>query len=247
MPKLEMTVHWVVETPLNIAGAPADNPLADTPLLRHYACYSSTPKILLPASTIKGKLRGEAERLLRTFGFGDCLCHGRTPETMCPALWWDHKSSNMPPGGVCMLCRLFGSPWQPAPLFFRDAMPDQIRSEDTVVRPGVGLSRVRGTSQEDLLFFVETTPPIKEGIEFVYGRIEGSVPDAESAALLWLAAQQVIAFGNGRSRGRGWLKTRQRKVEVKINNEVWFKAKLEEVLRNWLKLPEAGEREVQSG
>lgn len=234
--RLKMMVAWVVATPLNIAGAPADNPLVDTPLLRQYRAGGGEGEILLPASSIKGKLRGEAERLVRTFGVGGPLCQGRRPETMCPAFWWNKTTA--PPGDICMLCRLFGSPWQPSVLSFGDVTPKRIRSDDTVVRPGIGLSRVRGTAQEDLLFFVETTPVLEEGVTFANCCIEGEVPDEKSAALLWAAVQQVAAFGNGRSRGRGWLKAREVKIEV--DGEVWEKAKVEAVWLNWLGLRAGG-------
>jgi len=238
--KLEMIVAWVVATPLNIAGAPTDNPLVDTPLLKQYRASSnnarSQPQIILPASTIKGKLRGEAERLLRTFRVGGKLCQGRLPATMCPAVWWDKE--NAPPDDTCLLCRLFGSPWQPSPLSFSDVAPQKISSKDTIVRPGIGLSRVRGTTQEDLLFFVETTPALEEGLPFGNCNIEGEVADEQSAALLWMAVQQVAAFGSGRSRGRGWLKAKQ--IQLVAGEEQWDENRVAQVWRKWLGLEAEG-------
>lgn len=227
--RLQITVTWVLATPLSIAGAPADNPLVDVPLLRRYSAADS-PAVFLPASTIKGKLRGEAERLLRTLGFDSKLCRGRKPETMCPAYWWD--KSNSPEDDLCVLCRLFGAPGRPSALYFRDVTTLDIKSEDAVVRPGVGISRIRGTAQEDLLFFTETAPAVPEGIRFGQGIIEGEVPDAASIGLLWAAVQQVAAFGNGRSRGRGWLKAKE--VEVKVGSEKWSKEKIQQALSQWL-------------
>ncbi|MEW6574336.1 MAG: RAMP superfamily CRISPR-associated protein [Bacillota bacterium] len=227
--RLQITVTWVLATPLSIAGAPADNPLVDVPLLRRYSAVYS-PTVFLPASTVKGKLRGEAERLLRTLGFDGKLCRGRKPETMCPAYWWD--KGNGPEDDLCVLCRLFGAPGRPSALYFSDVTADNLKSEDAVVRPGVGISRVRGTAREDLLFFTETAPAVPEGIRFGQGIIEGEVPDAASAGLLWAAVQQVAAFGNGRSRGRGWLKTREVKVEV--DGAEWSKEKIQQALSQWL-------------
>jgi CRISPR/Cas system CSM-associated protein Csm3 (group 7 of RAMP superfamily) len=230
MPRLEMTIKWTVETPLNIAGAPADNPLVDTPLLREYRANNRDSRILLSASTIKGKLRGEAERLLRTFKAGNELCEGRRPERMCPAFWWDKNSS--PQDGLCLVCRLFGSPWQPSNLVFSDVTAQNVRTDDTVVRPGIGLSRVRGTVQEDLLFFVETTPALTEGVNFANCEVKGEVIEEPLAALLWTAAQQVAAFGNGRSRGRGWLQSRD--VQLRVDKEEWDEQKVAQALSNWL-------------
>jgi CRISPR/Cas system CSM-associated protein Csm3 (group 7 of RAMP superfamily) len=232
---LEMRVAWIVATPLNIAGAPADNPLVDTPLLRRYHATGDA-EILLPASTIKGKLRGEAERLLRTFEVGGMLCQGRTPETICPAFWWDKVTT--PPDDMCFLCRLFGAPWHPCSLSFSDVTPRDIRGDDTVVRPGVGLSRVRGTAQEDLLFFAETTPALADGVTFANGHIRGEIPEERAIALLWAAVQCVVAFGNGRSRGRGWLQART--VRLCVDGTVWDEARVAEIWRDWLGIQGAG-------
>jgi hypothetical protein len=229
--RLDMTVTWVVATPFNVAGAPADNLLVDISLLRQYWAGSNDARILLPASTIKGKLRSEAERLLRTFGVGGRLCQGRTADTLCPAFWWDKEAP--PYGDTCLLCCLFGSPWQPAALRFSNVFLGNVKSSETIVRPGIGLSRVRGTVQEDLLFFVETTPALIDGVTFAEGNIQGDVPDEQSAALLWAASQQVVAFGNGRSRGRGWLK--EKEIRLQVDGETWDKKRIATVWRNWLR------------
>lgn len=235
MMKLELKVTWVVTTPLNIAGAPGDVPLVDTPLLRRYEAHRGGSEVLLPASTIKGKLRGEAERLVQTLRVPGRFCRGRSPDAMCPACWWG--KTDPAPDYRCLLCCLFGSPWHPAALQFSDVTATDLRDAPGVVRPGVGLSRARGTAQEDLLFFVETTPPLAEGISFGTCDIGGEVPQQEAAALLWIAAQQVAAIGNGRSRGRGWLRAAQ--TSLTVAGDAWNVNRVGSVLRAWLELPGA--------
>jgi hypothetical protein len=120
-------------------------------------------------------------------------------------------------------------------LYFTDAFLRE--KKDPVVRPGIGISRVRGTAQEALLFFVETTSP-GQPVTFAGSEIRGEILDARSAALLWVGVEQVTAFGNGRSRGRGWLVSPTpetvRVRECWVNSTKWTREQMETAFRSWL-------------
>ncbi len=118
----------------------------------------------VPGSTVKGRLRFFAERLIRSKSF--------------PGALWFHsdgpwcKNANT----ACTICRLFGNPAVPALLRVRDAMlasnwRNLIRTSlqfnrnpvihpDAGIRPGIAVSRTRRTVLADHLSFDETLPPL---------------------------------------------------------------------------------------
>jgi len=139
---------------------------------------------ILPATSLKGWLRENAERALR--GLGAMACDGSSPATVC---------------GRCPVCHVFGHPRGKSPLRFRDAV---LRGAWQDVRMNVALSRYRKTAYEERLFSTE----VAWHPEF-QGEVKGLFPttgDAKiAAALLWLGARMGFAIGAARSRGLGWL------------------------------------------
>jgi CRISPR/Cas system CSM-associated protein Csm3 (group 7 of RAMP superfamily) len=121
----------------------------------------------IPGSSVKGRWRFFAERLLRSLGEdaqneGLKSLHGEN-EPICKN--W---------GEACTVCRIFGNPtlasrvWVgPARLddalkpLFREILKrnkNPVIHPDTELRPGIALSRMRRIALEDHLFFDEVLP-----------------------------------------------------------------------------------------
>src|SRR2546427_11543877 len=69
---------------------------------------------IIPASTMKGKLRWECERILRALGHD--VCRSPRSDLMCP-----HYLLSSPGTTHCPVCVLFGCPGLESPLRFHDA------------------------------------------------------------------------------------------------------------------------------
>ena len=156
-------------------------------------------QFVLPATSIKGALREQAERLLR----GHVpICNTPEPGQMCPD-----------PDNLCLACRVFGNPRRPSPLRFQDEILTGKKEErvergevETQIRAGVAISRRRRAAVPQRLYFVETTAAGPMQAQAV---VEGFFPSRqeaeEAAALVVLAARMLPALGAGRTRGLGWL------------------------------------------
>lgn len=153
---------------------------------------------VIPATTLKGFLRENAEVLLRVWGHP--VCTGPEPGNMCKGQ------------ALCMVCQVFGNPQHPSPVRFSDAIATSPERE-TAIRSGVAISRHRRAAYPQRLFFVETTEAMPTQW---HARCEGEFQDPRAAkaaaALVALAARWGKAIGGGKSRGLGWIK----RIEVRI-------------------------------
>jgi CRISPR/Cas system CSM-associated protein Csm3 (group 7 of RAMP superfamily) len=140
---------------------------------------------VIPATTLKGWLRENAERLLR--GLGQQVYDGSRFGERC---------------GRCPVCELFGWPRRRSPLRFSDA---KLGESMTDVRMNVSLSRYRKTAYEERLFSTEVAWQ-KELTTHIEGWFDSREEAWGAATLLYLAARLGFAIGAARSRGLGWLK-----------------------------------------
>jgi CRISPR/Cas system CSM-associated protein Csm3 (group 7 of RAMP superfamily) len=197
---------------------------------------NSRGQLIVPASTIKGKLRAECERILR--GLEVKICVPPNPETTCPNFW---KALSKTQQKYCPICEIFGSPWRKGSLHFFDAtiqndpqenllIQERHRSVDRQVRPGVSISRRRATAEPEKLFFIEASLP---HARFLFrGEIDGEVPEPKYSALLIVGLKSIVAFGGGRSRGMGWIRIQN----IALNGQVIEakeRTKLMEELKKW--------------
>lgn len=172
-------------------------------------------KLIIPGSTLKGRLRWECERIARALEWS--VCHAPRPDTMCPHALplRDGRTS------FCTVCEVFGAPGHRSPLWFDDAAL-QLREElqgtpvgksqpslqerrafDAQVRPSVSLSRRRRAAFSERLFFTETSAP---NARFLFrAGIEGDLPSDRHRALLLAGVRMLSFVGSGRSRGLGWV------------------------------------------
>lgn len=165
---------------------------------------------IIPATSIKGWLRENAEKVLR--GFGQEVCDASQPTTIC---------------GKCLVCEIFGHPRKKSPLMFEDAILEGSLIDN---RTSVSLSRYRKTSYEERLFTTE----VAWGQKFVVkgaGFFETEEKAKEAAAILWVAANFVFAIGAARSRGLGWVELES--FTAQCNGVIIKAEELEQVLNKW--------------
>jgi len=166
---------------------------------------------IIPATSLKGWLRENAERALR--GLGAMACDGSSPK-VC---------------GRCPVCHFFGHPRGKSPLRFRDAV---LRESWRDVRMNVTLSRYRKTAYEERLFSTEVAWHPKFQVE-VSGIFPTDNVSRTAAALLWLGAQMGFAIGAARSRGLGWLDLTE--FQASVDRQAISTDELRSVLETQLK------------
>ncbi|MEM2352066.1 MAG: RAMP superfamily CRISPR-associated protein [Thermoproteota archaeon] len=153
------------------------------------ACAKEGDSFIIPASNLKGLLRSQVERVLKTYerALDTPICESPSPSSMC---------------GKCMVCKYFGSPRNKAKLKFSDARPPS--NLPVEYRTGVALSRWRKVAQENLIYTTEV-PWASE----LHATIEGEFQDREEAleavVLTYIGLKMSLAVAADRSRGLGWI------------------------------------------
>ena len=181
---------------------------------------------MIPASSVRGRVRAHLERLLNSQG--KPVCTPPIPEQTCPHNDTVEDSSE---NGMkfCMACRIFGSTWRETSVFFSDFHMDRGTAganEVIAERPSVTISRNLGSAQAERLFVTQTTDPVCRGP--LIGRVEGHLTREE---LGWLisAVRFVTHLGGSKARGLG-------NMSLKVENlEQW-----DAEYKKWVPL-EAGE------
>lgn len=193
---LEFRAPISIFTGLGIAG------LVDRTVVRE---ANGLPYI--PGSSVKGRLRFFAERLLRSDAVQSDYCIHAEGHPICKVV-----------DKACTICRLFGNSSLPALLrvgqaspepswdtIFRqllDADQNPVAHPDVEIRPGIALSRITRTALPDHLFFDETIPAITfEGSLFLDMRVR-----REELVFLIAVGKLVDGLGARKATGRGVLK-----------------------------------------
>jgi len=198
--RLELSVRF--ETPLNIGGYGAPT-FVDRPFRRDAHGWP-----YIPASTLKGRLRHECERLVQAMqARGYWVCGSPMPAHMCP---------NYPPrrGEICTVCAIFGSPWEKGKIWPQDlplSEPEELtraweRGEDaplSTARFGVSLSRRRRVAEDARLFTTELFLP---GVPLVFGGAWEGKLTFRQLALIEAGFGAITALGRGKTGGLGWCK-----------------------------------------
>ncbi|MDL1968565.1 MAG: RAMP superfamily CRISPR-associated protein [Deltaproteobacteria bacterium] len=160
----------------------------------------------IPGSSVKGRWRFFAERLLQSNGLPDGLIIHKS-----------NKPSCKDPNNLCTLCKLFGSPAFPSMLFVGQAEldgtlqdhfeklleqnPNPVVHPDTELRPGTAISRITRTTLKDHLFFNEAVPPVIFSGKLI---INDTLNDNEEK-FLKASASLVDRIGGRKSIGMGAL------------------------------------------
>ena len=160
----------------------------------------------IPGSSVKGRWRFFAERLLKSAHIPELQLH----EEKQPIFKLPDKS--------CTICKLFGNPSIPALIWVSDAQldgslvslfedilktsPNPVVHPDIELRSGIALSRKTRTALDDHLFFDEVLP---SGVVFSGNiKINGHISDEESR-FLKTSAKVVDCIGGRKAVGRGIL------------------------------------------
>ena len=200
--KLESRVIYEGEietlTPIHIgSGKPELEETAgiDLPILKD---PNDTPYI--PGSSLKGKVRSEAERIARTTGLK--VCKPPAIEGMC-------GSTARTEEDLCIACRIFGTASmrggisRASKVRFRDAFPTtQISS--SLVRTGIAIDRTTGSVKGGALYSIEAVPRnAKFRLEIVTENLKEDELRLLKAALKSL---EDSSLGGHSSRGMGKIK-----------------------------------------
>ena len=161
----------------------------------------------IPGSTVKGRWRFFAERLLLSGVDLSPLSHHGEGKPHCKNL-----------SNACTLCRLFGNPsipsllrvsqaslgepWREVVLALLKADGNPVVRPDVEVRPGIALSRRRRSALPDHLFLDEAVPA---GLRFEGTLVLGAGVSPEEVAFLRGSGRLVDALGARKAAGRGAL------------------------------------------
>ena len=188
------------ETPVNIGGYGAPT-FVDRPFRRDSDGWPFSP-----ASSLKGRLRHECERLARALG--DEVCNGPEPDQMCRGGEQD----------VCPVCKIWGSPWVTGSVYPADLTlerPPELG--DTVppsaVRYNVSLSRRRRVAEDARLFTTELFLP---GIPLTFSGLWEARLNLRELALVEAGLGVITALGRAKSGGLGWCTIRVQ-TEMQVN------------------------------
>ncbi len=140
----------------------------------------------IPASTLKGVHRSATERIAAALGLP--MCGAPDASRMCH-----------PTGGqaACVVCRIFGSPWLPGKIYYRDLVANVKLL--TVTRFVVPQSRRRRVQIERRHLNHEVLP----GDTQFSGRLDCQVRDAALLALMLAGLRSITLIGGGSAAGYG--------------------------------------------
>lgn len=199
--KLEVKLELKISTALMIAGGEMASRLG----IDKATIKNKQGNLIISASSIKGKLRDECQRILLGLYPNTFTCIPPRAENMCPQPFIDGKTNVE----ICPICRIFGSPWKTSPLFFSDIslskneFPADIRN--TTVKIGVAIDRYTHTARDKSLYYLETSPQGYESLFSSNTSIRGEIESEPDAALLYLGIQSLFNIGGSKSVGLGWI------------------------------------------
>jgi len=204
MEKWEYMIDF--RTPFGIYSGMAVAWLVDRMVVRD---KSKLPYI--PGSSIKGRWRFSAERLLRSSSIHD--------EDRILYRHADDAPGCKDRDTACTICRLFGnqslpstvwvgnaklkSDWQTLFKDLHERSKNSIVFPDADIKPGIAISRALRTALTDHLFFEETIPPVSFEGTIIVNTAPGKSLSEKEIDFLHLSAEMVRRLGGKKSIGRG--------------------------------------------
>lgn len=157
----------------------------------------------IPGSSLKGRVRAEAERIAREKGIE--VCSPPDVKNMCGSL-----KSNV--DDFCICCKIFGTAGNisvASKVKFRDAYPTE-RLETLLERTGIAIDREKGTVSRGALYTIQAAPA---GTKFAFEVVAENLADDELRLLLAaLKSVEDSALGGSSTRGFGKVKFNIEKV-----------------------------------
>lgn len=181
-------------TPLHIGSGKPELELGevDMPIIK-----DANNQPYIPGSSMKGRTRSEAERLLRKEGVW--VCSPPDTRNMCGS-----KKNN--PEEFCLCCKIFGTAGNisvASKTRFRDAYPTK-KVETLMQRTGTAIDRQTETVSRGALYSIEAVPP---GTVFDFEIVAENLTDEELKLLLAsVKSVEHSALGGASSRGFGKVK-----------------------------------------
>jgi len=185
-------------TPLHVgSGRPelGEERGVDLPVLRD---VKDVPYV--PGSSLKGKIRAEAERIARTLGY--TICTPPDVADMCGSKATREED-------LCIMCKIFGTASvkggisRASKVKFRDAYPSS-SIEAMITRTGIALDRETGSVRPGALYTVEGVP---KGTVFELEIVAENLTDEEKKLLkAALKSVEDSSLGGQSTRGFGKVK-----------------------------------------
>lgn len=223
----------IMERPLHIGKGTSLEPVGtDLPVIK---TLEGIPYI--PGSSIKGAMRSKLEQILRALRTQGFKLDGQEIRTCDPldnnnrcvtdAKKREIKERHTNNGILddanyttdllnehCIVCRLFGSSWVASRIYVKDLY---LSNKDELfklseIRDGVGIDRDTGTAKKGAKFDYEIVPA---GAKFHFEAILENIEQWELglfSTLLKLGEKGEIALGGNASRGLGWARIENIKI-----------------------------------
>ncbi|MEK6320454.1 MAG: RAMP superfamily CRISPR-associated protein [Acidobacteriota bacterium] len=206
--RLHFDSHFLVNDPSQTGteeeGKPTHAPLLDR-----------GGKVYLPASSIRGALRSQAEKILRTLGGDGAACYldGRGLRKPCDPV---DKVEEL--GELCPACQVFGAPGWRSPVEFSDFVPAQL----LVLLPQefVAVDRFTGGGAKGLKFNATAAyhPTLTGYVSLDLTALQRAVTGAWALGLLALTLRDLlegdVRLGFGAAKGYGALRASVESVSV---------------------------------
>lgn len=226
MTRIELHYRLHLLTPMHIGSGMGFANIVDDLLVRAGPAKGDRVRLpYLPGSAIKGKVRSRCEALAHALGFEQDAPLDKGRRRVCG----EHRCKLR----LCILCRLFGSPYSAGHLHFSDALLTEEwqimgtrlgRDSETnpgltdpfvlaTVRVGNKIERAVRTVEPDFLFSLEHTADDLQTEGSIVGQIDPypasgvDLPLPVEGWLLVAGLQAVDKIGGMRSRGLGRCRT----------------------------------------
>lgn len=211
--KLEFDSNFLVNDPSKVGAVEEDENNVGHALL-----LDVSGKLLLPASSFRGALRSQAEKILRTIGDEFTACHLDNDDS-CEAVYDTNELGNL-----CPACQLFGaagwkSPVTISPFTTAAPIPPELKGEAAALRGHetgklgtqefVAIDRFTGGGAEGKKFNAQSAyrPTLRGQISFDLQAISRIATDCWPLGLLALTLRDLIEgdikFGYGAAKGYG--------------------------------------------
>lgn len=191
--RFRLDIRLSMQSDLHIAGPGRTLPLVDRSVE-----VNAGRQPIIPASSLRGRLRAELERLLN--GFGHKTCVAPRPDRMCPHAALDERAQEP---YYCRACRIFGSAWRLSAITLTDLQAEFNDKKTFPLRTSVSINRRSGTAEEQRLYVTEAVPRQAETGTLVYsGCITGWL-NRDDLGWLVTGVKLLTHIGSGKARGLG--------------------------------------------
>lgn len=194
--RFRLQLNLTLQSDLHIAGPGRTLPLVDSSVE-----INEQRQPVIPASSFRGRLRAELERILKALD--EPVCNAPRPDRMCPHAALQNNLPEEEPY-YCRVCRIFGSAWRLSSITLTDLRPQpETKFDDQApfpLRTGVSINRRLGVAEEQRLYVVETVP--HQSAARFSGTVEGWLARDDLGWLL-VSVKAMTHIGSGKARGLG--------------------------------------------